>query len=124
MVESPPPLRVLVVDDDPLVGRLLRRAFDRLGVSADVVGDAADARRAVTTRPYALVLVDQRLGAEDGDALVRELRPLARGSTRWVCVSASVGPDEDHRAGFDGAAPKPATVEELREILARWLAPP
>lgn len=70
---SPPPPRVLVVDDD----RYTRTLLDRLlGKSAQVrlAADGDEARRAFAAEDFNLVLMDQRLPADDGIGLLREFR--------------------------------------------------
>jgi response regulator NasT len=67
-------LRVLIVEDDTLVGMGLRGQLQKLGHS--VVGqaaDAAEARQMFRAREPQLVLVDIRLGEDDGIELARDL---------------------------------------------------
>jgi CheY-like chemotaxis protein len=67
-------LRVLVVEDDPMVGPLLAEVLEDLGhvvVAVEADADAAVAR-ARACRPD-LMIVDIRLGAGSGVAAVREI---------------------------------------------------
>ncbi len=71
------PLRVLIVDDEPLARGRLRRMLAALpGVS--VAGEAADAgaaRELLASEPVDLALLDVQLPGEDGFALLRSLDP-------------------------------------------------
>ncbi len=67
-------LRVLIVEDDTLVGMGLLRQLQKLGHT--VVGqaaDAAEARQMFRSREPELVLVDIRLGQDDGIELANDL---------------------------------------------------
>jgi len=66
--------RVLVVDDDDPVARLMARVIGSGGYECDVAGDAAAARAALAARPYALVLCDMGLPGESGLDLARDVR--------------------------------------------------
>ena len=65
---------VLVVDDEPDMVALLQDVLRRAGFEADGAGCGDDARRAMASRSYALMLLDLRLKAEDGLTLARQMR--------------------------------------------------
>lgn len=65
---------ILVIDDDATMRSLLKSALHNLGYAAQLADGGAQALRALErTRPD-LILLDVRLGAEDGVALIRQLR--------------------------------------------------
>jgi len=75
MVE--PPLRVLIVDDEPLARARLRRLLGQVG-GVTVVGEAAsaaEARALVASARPELLLLDIQMPGEDGFALLRGLDP-------------------------------------------------
>jgi two-component system, LytTR family, response regulator len=69
------PLRVLIVDDEPLARARLRRMLDGLeGVTvAGEAGSAGEAREALAAEPVELMLLDVQLPGEDGFELLRSL---------------------------------------------------
>src|SRR5258705_6227827 len=72
-------MRVLIVEDDTLVGMALRVQLQKLGHS--VVGqaaDAAEARQMFNSTEPQLVLLDIRLGADDGIELAADLLRIRR----------------------------------------------
>ncbi len=115
---APPPLRVLIVDDEPLARARARRLLDEIGGAA-IVGEAGSvdeaARVAAATSPE-LVLLDIQMPGEDGFALLPRLAP----GTAVVFVTAF-----DHYAvrAFEAEAVdyllKPFRVERLADALAR-----
>lgn len=110
-------IRVLVVDDDPLVRAAVRLL---LGVAAEieVVGEAADGAQAVTEVARLdpdVVLMDIRMPGHDGLSATEQLR--RRGSRPAVLVLTTFETDElvlqALRAGADGYLVKDATPEAL-----------
>jgi two-component system LytT family response regulator len=113
-----PPLRILIVDDEPLARARTRRLLDEIG-GATIVGEAGSvdeaARVAAATAPD-LVLLDIQMPGEEGFALLPRLAP----GTAVVFVTAF-----DHYAvrAFEAEAVdyllKPFRAERLADALAR-----
>jgi len=87
--ETAPPLRTLIVDDEPLARARTRRLLGEIG-GATIVGEAGSveeaARVAAETAPD-LVLLDIQMPGEEGFALLPRLAP----GTAVVFVTAQVG---------------------------------
>lgn len=79
--------RVLVVDDDPRLCRLLTYNLEQWGYAADSAEDATRMRQALCRKAYAAVLLDVRLPDADGVALLTELTEMYPG-TKAIMVSA------------------------------------
>ncbi|MFC3491626.1 response regulator [Glycomyces rhizosphaerae] len=117
----PEPIRVLIVDDHPVVRDGLRGMFDRSD-DIQVVGEAADGREAVD-RALALgpdvVLMDLRMPRTDGVSAIREL--AARNSTAKVLVLTTYDTDSDVlpaiEAGASGYLLKDASPAELQRAI-------
>lgn len=67
-------MRVLIVEDDPRMRRLLRAWVHEAGYVVDDVADAAAALESLAIAPPALILLDLGLPDRGGIALLRELR--------------------------------------------------
>lgn len=109
--------RVLIVDDDQDFADGVADAIALLGHLPTVAGDAAQARAAAERGRFDLVLLDIRLGREDGLAL---LPHLAATAARVVVVSGAISPDDERRARAGGAAGlqrKPVSVSALAGLL-------
>jgi signal transduction histidine kinase len=68
--------RVLVADDHGINRDLVRRQLAVLGISCDVVEDAASALEALRARPYALLLTDCQMPPMNGRELARQWREI------------------------------------------------
>ena len=108
-------MRILVVEDDPAMSDLLRRALVHDGYAVDVVDNGEDGLWSASENAYDAVLLDVMLPAPDGVTLVRRLRERGHG----VPVLMLSARDEVHdrvaglTAGADDYLPKPFALAEL-----------
>ena len=115
-------MKVLLVDDHPLILAALQSVIRGLGDDVTVVGVSTekDARAALKRDPdYDLVLLDLQLGASDGFDLLADLRKTYP-ALPIVVVSASDRTSDVIRAidaGAMGFVPKRATNDTLIEAL-------
>jgi len=119
-------MRLLLVEDDAMIGESLREALRRQGFAADWVrdGQAADAVLSSGER-FDAVLLD--LGLPDGDGNDLLLRLRAAGLTVPVLIITARDGLQDRLKGFDNGADdyliKPFEIPELlvrlRAILRR-----
>ena len=67
-------MRVLVVEDETRMARLLKRGLEEEGHAVDVAGDAPDGLWMATENPYAVIVLDIMLPGFDGFEVCRRLR--------------------------------------------------
>jgi two-component system catabolic regulation response regulator CreB len=107
-------LRILVVEDDALVGRALRRALTERGHRVELAITCGEARGA--TGPFDCAVLDIDLPDGSGLDLAREL--LGTVSPAVVFFSGSDDPQVRLDASDLGTfVPKSAGVEQLEEIV-------
>lgn len=111
-------MRVLLVEDDPMIGRSLTRALHEQGILADWAHDAKEAAEAWGTRRHAVVLLDLGLPDRSGVDLLRTIRG-DKIDTPVLVITARA--DVESRVdildlGADDYIVKPF---ELRELFAR-----
>ncbi len=115
-------MKVLLIDDHPLILTALQGVIQGIGNHVSVVGvaGARSAREALAADPnFDLVLLDLRLGDADGFELLVELR------NGWPAIPVVVVSASDHSAdviraidlGAMGFVPKRASNETLTEAL-------
>jgi two-component system OmpR family response regulator/two-component system response regulator QseB len=114
-------MRLLLVEDDEMIGLSLREALTRQGWSVDWVKDGVLAQSALADGGYACVLLDLGLPQRDGVEVLRRAR--AAGETTPVLVLTARDGLDDRVDGLDlGADDYLVKPYELRELLARMRA--
>jgi len=123
-------MRILLVEDDAMIGKTLQQALQQDGYAVDWVSDgrAAQAAIAAADDAYAMVLLDLGLPKKDGIELLRDLR--RQGNRIRVLVVTARDAVADRVAGLDAGADdyltKPFSLDELgarmRALLRRDVA--
>jgi len=114
-------MRVLLVEDDEMIGQSLRDALDANGWSVDWVKDGLLAQSALADGDYACVLLDLGLPKRDGVEVLRRAR--AQGDMTPVLVLTARDGLDDRITGLDiGADDYVLKPYEFRELLARMRA--
>jgi two-component system response regulator QseB len=108
-------MRLLLVEDDEMIGAALRRGLQQQGHSVDWCRDARSADAALAVEPYDLVLLDLGLPDQDGFTLLSAIR-RARNPTP-VIISTARDAVSDRVRGLDLGADdylvKPYDFDEL-----------
>ena len=94
--------RVLIVDDEEPLARVMERVLRSRGFEADVALNGAEARKLMEKRDYAVALLDVRLPDESGYGLLEELRET-RPDTAVVMISGVDDPELGKAALEHGA---------------------
>lgn len=114
-------MRVLLVEDDEMIGPALREALSAQGWSVDWVKDGQLAQSAWADGDYACVLLDLGLPKKDGVEVLRWAR--GRGDQTPVLVLTARDGLDDRVQGLDlGADDYLLKPYEMRELLARMRA--
>jgi two-component system, OmpR family, response regulator len=114
-------MRVLLVEDDEMIGESLREALRRQGFAADWVRDGRAADAALSSERFDAVLLDVGLPQRSGLDVLKAAR--ARGDTTPVLVLTARDALTDKVAGLDaGADDYLVKPFELEELLARLRA--
>jgi two-component system OmpR family response regulator len=122
-------MRVLVVEDDPLLSAGLTRVLNRCGHAVDRASTGIQADNSLRSTPYELVVLDVGLPDVDGFEILRRLR--RRRSRVNVLVLTARDAIEDRVHGLDLGADdymtKPFAVAEfearVRALLRRTSGP-
>ena len=114
-------MRVLVVEDETRMARLLKRGLEEEGHVVDVAGDGPDGLWMATENPYAAIVLDIMLPGFDGFEVCRRLREAGV----WTPVLMLTARDAvgDRVRGLDvGADDYMAKPFSLLELAARLRA--
>jgi two-component system, OmpR family, response regulator len=114
-------MRVLLIEDDRMIGNAMQQALKDAAYAVDWVTDGETAIHAAQNESYELALLDLGLPKADGREVLRRLRTLGR-RLPVIIVTARDGVD-DRIDGLDlGADDYLVKPFEIRELLARMRA--
>jgi two-component system response regulator MprA len=107
--------RLLVVDDDPPVRRMLERSLVAEGFTVDIAADGGAALVAAERRAYDVVILDVGMPGLSGIDVCRRMR--AKGTTSAILMLTARDAISDRvlglQAGADDYLVKPFAIEEL-----------
>ncbi|MGH8997040.1 MAG: response regulator transcription factor [Acidimicrobiales bacterium] len=108
-------MRLLVVEDDPQMAKLLKRGLEEEGNRVDVAADGPDAVWMATENPYTAIVLDVMLPGFDGFEVARQIRAAGRWAPILMLTArTSVGDRvEGLDAGADDYLAKPFSFSEL-----------
>ena len=122
-------VRILLAEDNVVNQKVATRLLGRLGFSADVVANGAEAlaevqRRAAFGEGYDVVFMDVQMPEMDGLEATRRIRSSAEVADQPWIVSLTANAMEGDReacleAGADDYLPKPVQLVSMREAVER-----
>lgn len=115
-------MRILIVDDEPAIRKTTRIAVELAGHTAVEAPNALRAHKCMEEEAFDAVLLDLKLGADDGLALLPKLLeknqppPAVVMFTAYANIATAV---EAMRRGAFDFIPKPFTPDQIRGVLAK-----
>ncbi len=121
---SPPPLRILLAEDNLVNQKVAAGLLSRHGHTVDIVGDGKAAVAAVAAGSYDVVLMDMIMPGVDGLEAARRIRELGnhKGEVPIIALTGNALKGDDERclaAGMDGYVSKPIDRARLFSELRR-----
>jgi two-component system OmpR family response regulator len=114
-IEASASMRLLLVEDDPMIGEIALETLRAEGFAVDWVKDGVMADTALLAQSYDLVLLDLGLPKKDGLEVLKSLR--ARKQRMPVLIATARDALEQRIAGLDAGADdyvlKPYDIDEL-----------
>jgi DNA-binding NtrC family response regulator len=114
-------LEVLVLDDEPIVGKRLQPALAKVGCDVEVFDTPRPALEKIESKRFDIVVTDIRMDEIDGIEVLE--RVLARWpATKVIMItgyaSVEVAREAMAKGAFDFIA-KPFKPQELRDVIAK-----
>lgn len=95
-------MRILLIEDDQLIGDGLNVGLGKLGFTVDWFTDGLDGREALYQAPYEAVVLDLGLPGVDGLSILKEWR--AKGRKEPVLILTARGDVDQRVIGLDSGA--------------------
>jgi len=114
-------MRVLIVEDDPMIGEAVQVALKNAAYATDWVKDGPTALETLSNQTYDLVLLDLGLPGKDGLDVLTRVRATGN-AVSLLIVTARDGLDDRLRGLDSGADDYVLKPFEIAELLARMRA--
>lgn len=108
-------MRILLVEDDPMMGKAVKIALQQASHVVDLVDSAEDAELALDTTDYEIMVLDINLPQKSGLELIKDVR-LRKKDIPVLALTARDATKhkvEGFNAGFDDYLVKPFDLDEL-----------
>jgi CheY-like chemotaxis protein len=123
VVSAGPPLRILVVDDEPMLSSAICNLLERDGHTVEAVCSGEEALAMLEARSFDAILSDVAMGSG-----INGWELAARVERRWPTThfvlstgfGGGIDPNEALTRGVDRVLSKPYRARELRAVLAEW----
>ncbi len=118
------PLRILLVEDNPVNQKLALHMLERLGYQADLAAHGLEALDVLQRRAYDVVLMDVQMPEMDGLEATRRIRQTVAPEAQPHIIAMTANAMKEDReaclkAGMDDYLSKPIRVAELVTALER-----
>lgn len=117
------PMRILVVEDNPVNQKLTGRILNKLGYQVEMVENGQEALNAVKKEQYDVILMDVQMPKMDGLEATRQIRMQRIVQPVIIAMTANAiqgDRDECLDAGMDDYVTKPVVLDVLVRALEKW----
>lgn len=111
--------RVLVLDDEPIVGERLKTSLERAGFAVAAFSSGREAMHALENEPFDILVTDLKMQSPDGMDILRaasRLRPRLK-SVVITGFATRESAAEARQCGAVEFIAKPFRMKELKELL-------
>ncbi|NCO61413.1 MAG: response regulator [Deltaproteobacteria bacterium CG_4_8_14_3_um_filter_51_11] len=112
---------VLILDDEPIVGKRLKPAVERMGCEVEVFEDPREALQRIDEKTFDIVVTDIRMDEIDGIEVLERVKKKSP-RTKVIMITGyammALAREAMEKGAYDFIA-KPFTPEELRKAIAK-----
>ncbi len=114
-------LEVLLLDDEPIVGKRLKPALAKIGCNVEVFEDPKKALERIDQKEFDIVVTDIRMDEVDGLQVLEHVRQSSE-RTKVIMITGyammAVAREAMEKGAFDFIA-KPFKPDDLRKVIAK-----
>lgn len=118
-------LQILILDDEPIVGKRLGPALAKMDAEVEVYEDPFKALQRIEEKTFDIVVTDIRMEGLDGIEILEKVRAKS-GQTKVIMITGYATVEVAHEALAKGAfdfIAKPFKPDDLREVIRRAVEP-
>jgi len=112
-------LQVMIVDDEPIVGKRLKQALAKYGIHVEIFEDGEGALKRLKEQPFDIVVTDVRMETIDGIQILEYIKKNVM-KTRVIIITGyatvEVAQEAMVKGAFDFIA-KPFKPNDLRSVI-------
>ncbi|MCF8076483.1 MAG: response regulator [Desulfotignum sp.] len=113
--------KVLVIDDEKAISKMLAMALSRKGYDVDTADNGEQGVEKLHMADYDLVITDMRMGKMTGDDVLLEVRQLK--GDRLPVIAMSGTPWLMDNSRFDAVLAKPYQLKDLFDLIRKFIPP-
>ena len=116
--------RILILDDEPIVGDRLKPALEKAGYDVETQTDSQAAIDKLARTRYDVLITDLKMSGPSGLDVLRFVKEHTP-STRVIVITGYATAEQARESMKGGAVDfiaKPFRISQLRELIARTLA--
>jgi len=113
--------RLLVIDDESIVGKRLEQIFAKAGYAVEAYTDPAKALEAAERQPFDIVVTDLKMQEIDGLEVLRRIKAV-HPATRVIIITGYAEMDTADTAFSEGVfdfIAKPFRLDEIKSAILR-----
>ncbi len=122
--------RILLVEDNPVNQMVANKMLEKIGLQAQTANNGREALQRLESERFDLVLMDCQMPELDGFDATRQIRlkniqAIGDKPLPVIAMTANVMEGDKQRcldAGMNDYLGKPVRLDELRDVLHRWLS--
>lgn len=117
--------RVIVIDDEKIVGQMIKAAMEPDGYTVEVFLNAAPAFSRLKEEKFDVVITDLKMKGIDGMEVLRTIK-TAYPEVKVIMITAFASLDsavEAMKSKVDGFFAKPVKIKDLKESIQKLLSP-
>ncbi|MDI6854192.1 MAG: response regulator [Deltaproteobacteria bacterium] len=121
---SPKKLKIMVLDDEPIVCKRLQPALEKLGYEVDTFTQSLEALHRIRDFDYDIIITDLKMKGVDGMRFLQEAKKR-RPETEVIVITGfatlETAKESFQKGVFDFIA-KPFKLSEIQEVVAKAAA--
>ena len=118
------PMRILVADNNMINQRIVRRVFEMIGYTIDLVSNGIEVLECIDKNKYDLIFMDIQMPLMDGYETTSAIRAQKSKLQPLIIAMTTNAMNGDEQtclnSGMDDCISKPIVVNQIRNIISKW----